>query len=202
MVGPDLLLRVVHLGFLLGLPELVHPSQRVGRTENGGRQTLNQLLQLQPVLSGELDLERRMIRAEHLGQHPMGIARGERPPVQPLLLSQLLALFQRDCDAGVRLDEEMVFREKTSEQHAVPVLVGALMHQVIDPLASRACVAPISELSPMGAQAVAQSTLLRIHVSIGFTLMYSERFQRGEGAGLRYISRAYDGPLKLIPQIS
>ena len=75
------------------------------------------------------------------------------------------------------------------------------MHQVIDPLASRACVAPISELSPMGAQAVAQSTLLRIHVSIGFTLMYGERLQRGEGAGLRYISRAYDGTLKLIPQI-
>ena len=75
------------------------------------------------------------------------------------------------------------------------------MHQVIDPLESRACMAPISELSPMGAQVVAQSTLLRTHVPIGFTLMYGERLQRDARTGLRCISRAYDGPCELIPQI-
>ena len=74
------------------------------------------------------------------------------------------------------------------------------MHQVIDPLASRARVAPISELSPMGAQAVAQSTLLQTHVRVRLTLMYGERLQRDAGTGLRYVSRVYDGPLKLIPQ--
>ena len=48
------------------------------------------------------------------------------------------------------------------------------MYQVIGLLASRACMEPISELSPMGTQAVAQSTLPCTHVSIWFTLMYCE----------------------------
>ena len=74
------------------------------------------------------------------------------------------------------------------------------MQQVIDLLASRACMAPISELSPMGAQAIAQSTLLQTHVSIRIPFMHGERLQRGDGAGLRYIPSAYDGSLKLLPQ--
>ena len=75
------------------------------------------------------------------------------------------------------------------------------MHQVIDPLASRARVAPISELSPMDAEAVAQRTRLQTHVSVWFALMYGERLQRDARADLCYISRADDGPLKLTPQI-
>ena len=74
------------------------------------------------------------------------------------------------------------------------------MHQVIDTLASRARVAPVSELSSVGAQAVAQSTLLRTHVSIWIALMHGERLQRDACAGLRYLSRADNGSLKLIPQ--
>ena len=75
------------------------------------------------------------------------------------------------------------------------------MHQVIDLLASRTCVAPISELSPMGAQPIAESTLLVAHVSIWSPLMHGERLQRGEGADLRYLPRVDDGPLELVPQI-
>ena len=129
------------------------------------------------MFSRELDLECRMVRAEHLRKHAVGVARRERPPVQPLLLRQLLALLQRDRDARARLDEKIVLRQKTGEQHAVPVLVGALMHEVIDTLASRARVAPISELSSMGAQAIAQSTLLWTHVSIWIALMHGERLR-------------------------
>ena len=74
------------------------------------------------------------------------------------------------------------------------------MHQVIDPLASRVCVTPVSELSPMGTQTLAKSTLLRTHVSVRLPVMHRERRQRDAGAGLRYIPSAYDGPLKLLPQ--
>ena len=75
------------------------------------------------------------------------------------------------------------------------------MHQVIDLLASRTCVAPISELSPMGAQAIAETTVLVAHVSIWSPLMHGERLQRGEGADLRYLTRVDDGPFELVPQI-
>ena len=74
------------------------------------------------------------------------------------------------------------------------------MHQVVDTLASRARVAPISELSSMGAQAVAQSTLILAHVSIWIPLMHSERLQRGASTGLCYLSRADDGLLELTPK--
>ena len=74
------------------------------------------------------------------------------------------------------------------------------MYEVIDLLMSRPCMAPISELSAVGAQANAQRTLLRTHVSIWFALVHGERLQCDASAGLRYISRADDGPLKFIPQ--
>ena len=74
------------------------------------------------------------------------------------------------------------------------------MNQVIDPLPSRGGMVPVSELSPMGTQAITQSPLLRTHVWVRLTLMYGERLQRDAGTGLRHVSRVYDGPLKLIPQ--
>ena len=86
---------------------------------------------------------------------------GHSPPVEVLVLSQLLALFQRDRYTRLRLNQQVVLGKETSEQHAVPVLVRAFVHQAIDGLSSRTHIQPIAELASVGTQPPAQRTLHR-----------------------------------------
>ena len=201
LAGADLDLGPVDLVLLPGLPELVDPTERVARPEQIRRKTFDQPFQLQTVLPGELDPEYRMVRSEHLRQQAVGEARGERPLVDALLAGQLLAFVQGDGNTHLRFDEQIVLGEKASEQHAVPVLVGALVHQVVDRLTSRARIEAVAELAGMSAQPPAQSALLRAHVPVGLVVMHGERLQGGARAGLGHVPGFDDRSLEPPSQV-
>ena len=127
-------------------------------------------------------------------------AGGHSPPVETLVLSQFLALFQRDRYTRLRLNEQVVLGKETSEQHAVPVLVRAFVHQAIDGLSARTRIRPIAELAPVCAQPPAQRTLLGTHVSVGLAEVYGKRLQRRARAGLGYLPRVRDGSFEPLSQ--
>ena len=155
------------------------------------------------MLPREPDLEHRKVESEHLGQHPMGEARGQRPLVRVFFLCQFLAFVQGDGDPRLRLDEQAVFGEEPGEQHSVPVLVGALLHQAFDrpALAAGAGVERVAELPCVGAQPPAQRPLPLVHVPVGFVLVHGERFQRRAGAGFRHVPGVRDGAFEMSSQI-
>ncbi|MES9989483.1 MAG: hypothetical protein ABW077_16375 [Candidatus Thiodiazotropha endolucinida] len=124
------------------------------------------------MFTGELDLENGMIRSEHLRQHAVREARGQRPFVYALFLRQLLTLIQRDGDTHLGLDQQVVFCKKPGKQHPVPVLIGTLVNEVVDTMAARARIGPVAELACMGAEPPAQGALRPIHVAIGFMVLY------------------------------
>ena len=67
----------------------------------------------------------------------VGEAGGQRPLVQAAaagLLGKFLAVLQGDGDAQVRFDEQVALRQEAGEQHSMPVLVGALLHQAANGL--------------------------------------------------------------------
>ena len=125
---------------------------------------------------------------------------GHSPPVEVLVLSQLLALFQRDRYARLRLHQQSILGKETGKQHAVPLLVCAFVHQAIDGLSSRTHIQPIAELTAMGAQPPAQRTLLGTHVFVGLAVVHGERFQRRTGTGFRHVPRVCYSSLELPSQ--
>jgi hypothetical protein len=56
----------------------------------------------------------------------------------------------------------------------MPVFVRAFRREVVDRLNTPAFVAPITQLSPVGAQAIAQLTLRRRHARPRLVVMHSE----------------------------
>ena len=60
----DLVAALVDLVLLLRLPELVDPAEAVVGREDVARQAREQLLQREPVLGGELDLQQHVVGAE------------------------------------------------------------------------------------------------------------------------------------------
>ena len=127
-------------------------------------------------------------------------AGGHPPLVEVFVLSQLLALFQRDRYTRLRLNEQVVLGKKTGEQHAVPLLVRAFVHQAIDGLSSRTRIQPVAELASMRTQPPAPRTLLGTHVSVGLAVVHGERFQRRTGTGFRHVPRVCYSSLELPSQ--
>ena len=142
-----------------------------------------------------------MIGPKYLGQHLVSKPPRHRPFVDVLVLRQLLALLQRNGDAFLRLDEQMVLGEKSGEQHSVPVLVGAFVYQVRDGLFPRA-ITPVSELAGVGAQPPAQRALLFAHMLVSFAMMHGERLQRRTSAGLRHVASLHHSSFKVSSDFS
>ena len=90
----------------------------------------------------------------------------------------------------------MVFGEESGEQHPVPVLISAFLHQAIDCLSAGACIAPVAELPGMGTQPPAERALLRAHVLVGFVLVHGEGFEGRPRTTLRHVAGVGDGALE------
>ena len=162
--GPpvDLVAALVDLVLLLGLPELVHPSQAVVGDEGPLRQAGEQFLQLQPLLRGEVDLQQHVVGAENLRQHPAGITRRKDEAVRGRwvsILGQFFALFQADGHA-VRVHEQMILGQEPGEEHPMPILVGEFLGQLVNGLRFIR-VPQVACLTAPGSQPVSQFLLLR-----------------------------------------
>ena len=153
------------------------------------------------MFAGEANRAGRVVRPEHLRQHALGEARGQRPLVGVLLLRQFRAFGQGDRDAQFRLDQQVVLGQEAGEQHAVRVLKGALVYHVIDRLRSRIGAEPVAELPGVGAQPQAQGALRAVHVLVGLGFGNGERLQRRPGAGLGDVARLHDGALQPPAQV-
>ena len=70
----------------------------------------------------------------------------------------------------------MVLGKRAREQHPMPVLVGALVDQVIDRVAAGTCVDPITQVLCVCSQTIAQLALRTAHVAVGLVVVYRERF--------------------------
>ena len=152
LVGADLRLGLVDLVLLVRLPELIDPAEAVVGLEHRARQTLQQVLQLRARFRRQRDLEHRIVLAEDLRQHPLGVVARELQPVRRLLAGEFLHLVERDRHARLRLDQQIGLGQEAREQHAVPVLVGAFLNEPSGRLRSRLRVAPVAELPAMRAQ--------------------------------------------------
>ena len=157
LLSPDPPLAAVHLRLLLRLPELVAPAERVLRVEDGCREAHEQALERDPALRGEADLHRRVVGPEDTGQHLAGVASCQRPGIRLALLGrQLLTLRDRYRHAE-RVYQEPVLGQEAGEQHPVPLLIGDLLDEGLQPVAHDA----VSELTRARAQRVAQPALVR-----------------------------------------
>ena len=196
-VRADLGLGLVDIRFFAGLPELVQPAERVRCGKHLDWRTSRQRFELLLVFLRQPYLEHRQVRPEHLRQHGPGEMCGQVPLVHVLLGRQLLALLQRDGYAHLRLDEQVILGKKPSEHHAVPVLVGTLLHQMFDGLV--ACVvALIADLPGMGPKPAPQATLRLIHVRVGLMMMDRQRLNRSPRTLLGHVAGISDSTLKLF----
>ncbi|HOF31407.1 MAG TPA: hypothetical protein PK441_11210, partial [Burkholderiaceae bacterium] len=131
------------------------------------------------MLGCKAQLEHRRAGLEHLRQHAGGQRAGQLPAAFGAFVGgQLVALFQGDGHAVVH--QQVVVGQKAGEQHAVPVLVGHLLGEVVHGL-HLAAVQGIAQLPAVGAQAAAQLTVLFAQVSKGRGLTHTKLFQRGTG---------------------
>ena len=140
--------------FFLDCPELIYPTERVRRREHIVWQAFDQFFQLQSMFRCEPNHQGGMIGPKHLRQHPVGKPCRKRPLVDVFFLCQILAFIERDGET-LWLDQQVIFGEEPGEQHSMPMLVGAFMHQMVNGLGSRTCIPPISELPTMRSQAAA-----------------------------------------------
>ena len=169
--------------------------------EGGGGQAFDQRFELEPVLPRRAQGEGRMVGAENLRQHAPAEARGERPLVRALVFGQLLALGERDGDAQFGLEQQAVLGEEASEQHAVPLLAGALLDQPVDGLPARARIAAVAELAGVDAQLAAQRALLRGHVRVGLALVDGQPFQRRARPALGNLAGVPGGPFEQASEL-
>ena len=160
----DLLAALVDLVLLLALPELVDPPERVVGGEDRDGQARQQLLQREPVVDRELDLQQHVVGAEDFGKHPAGIFRRQDEAVRcPLRPRQFLALREGDRHA-VRVHQEVVLREEAGEEHPVPVFVSEFLGQPVDLLRLPRLVPPVARLPPTGAEPLAERLVRRREV--------------------------------------
>ena len=199
-VRADLGLGLVDVRLPAGLPELVQPAERIRCGKHLGRQAGHQRLEALVVFPRQPHLEHRQVGPEHLRQHGSGEMRRHAPLVHVLPSRQLLALVQRDRNAHLRLDEQAVLGQKPSEQHAVPVLVGALLRQMLDGLGA-GVVALIAELTSMGTETAAQPTVVILHVTVRLTVGHGQCRQGGSRTGLGDLSCLHDDALDLPTRV-
>jgi hypothetical protein len=201
-VRADLLPGPIHLNFPVGLPILVDPSQAVIGQEHLTRQSLEEILQVGVRLGWQRHLQYRIIGAEDLWQHALGERAGQLQPVFPAFTRQLPAILQRDIHAGLRLDQQIGFRQKTGEQHAMPMFIGALCRQPINRLHATSLIATISKLTAMRSQRITQLALLRCHARPWLVVMYCKLFNHFARTGLGNAPRRPDGIFKTMAQFA
>ena len=122
----------------------------------------------------------------------MGEAGGQRPLVQAAaagLLGEFLAVFQGDGDAQIRFDEQVALGQEAGEQHAVPVLVGAFLHQAANGLLAGGGVAAVAKLPGMGAEAAAQLALGAVQMVVGVPVANCQSLQGGASGFLCNVAR-------------
>ena len=99
LVGADLHLGLVDLVLLVRLPELVDPAEAVVGLEHRLRQTLQQVLHLGARFRRQRDLKHRIVLAEDLRQHPLGIVAGQFAASPSPSRGRVPALVECDGDA-------------------------------------------------------------------------------------------------------
>ena len=154
-VGADLPLLPIDLLLPLGLPELVGPAERIRGLEHGCGQLIQQPFEFLPRLWGEGEFQHRIVPAENLREHSFRAPRRELPGIHTLAVCQFPAVFQRQVDTVLRVSEKSVLGQKTGEEHAVPVLVGHLMDEMIDTLGALLPIELVSSLPASHPKAVA-----------------------------------------------
>ena len=114
---------------------------------------------------------------------------------------QLLALLHRDGHARGRLNEQVILSQEASEQHTVPVFVGAFVDEPVDGLCAAFLVEHVAQLPAMGAKPIAQGPLLRRHGAMWLVMVDSQRSQRRSRTGFGSLSRIDDDLIKLLSQV-
>ena len=192
---------MVDLILLLRLPELIHPTQGIGRSEHVRRKRVEQPLEFHAMLGGEGDLQERVVRPEDLRKHALGATRSERPHILAGFLGQLLGFAQAHCHPTLWFDQEFVLGQEAGEQHPVPVFVRALRDKVLDAeLSSRLLL--VAKLAGPRAELVARLLVFRRHVLVETRLVHGQRFEGGTRAGFGHVARLDDHALELASQIT
>ena len=129
----DLALGGVDLLLLLRLPELVDPAERVVGGEHLAREAGEDLLQRVLALRREPQLQhgssRRKIPGSIAAANALATTHRSRAPA---VVRELLAVGERDRDAVLRVDQQVVLGQEPGEQHPVPLLVRALLDQALE----------------------------------------------------------------------
>ena len=139
-------------------------------------------------LIGELDLQQHVVNPKDLGQHPTGVTSRQNEPVgSAFRRGQLLAFGQRDRHA-VRVHQQVILRQEAGEQHAVPVLVGKFLGELVDLLGDRRLVAPITGLDPPGSKLLAKRFVSQREVAERFGGIDGPPLERGTRDRFRQIA--------------
>ena len=197
--GADLLLAVVHLLFLLALPELIHPAQTIIGGEHRCGQVVDDAFQGVTALGREAHLHCGVIQGKEAGQHGCGVAGGQVPGIGGALLrGQFRTVLQGDGHACFGMDEEVVFGQEAGEQHPVPLLIGDLLHQQV-PAHTDAALPDetAAEKGGPGPQRHPQPALLLAHRGIGLGLLHGQGDQDRCGCVLCDPAGADDGSFQL-----
>ena len=199
----DLLPTGVHLVLALRLPELVGPTKAVVGGEDLGGQLVQQGPQGHLVVGGEAQLQHGIIAAEHTGEDLARKAAGQLEAVAGAQFwSQLIAIGQghRHVAVGGIGAQQIVLGEEAREEQAVPMLVGGIGHQMLQPLVAIG-IALISCSTPPGAKSVAQQALLHAHVGAVFALVHGEVLQGGAHGLFGLLPRMERGAGKEVAEV-
>jgi hypothetical protein len=110
---------------------------------------------------------------------------------------QLVAFGQRDRHA-VRVHQQVILRQKTGEQHAVPVLVGKFLGKLVYLLAT-VSMAPITGLHPPGSKLLAKHFVNQGKVAKRFVGIDGPPLERGTRDRFRQITGVDDRVFQLSP---
>jgi hypothetical protein len=124
-------------------------------------------------------------------------------PIDTALSPKFPTFIQGNRNLTVRLDQEFVLGEKASEQHSMPMLVGALPFQSRYLLRTALVISLIAELATVSAQAIAKLPLVGSHARPGFVMMDRQLlFENFDGAFLAYRAGFPNSSFKLLPEFA
>jgi len=164
--------------FLGGLPELVGPPEGVVGGEDFAGQVVENLLEFDADFGSHRHFKDGIARAEDLWQCLLSEAGGECLCFDPFLAGQILAFFHRDCDAGSRLDDQVVLGEEAGKEQAMPLFVGDFVCQPGDGLCALLFISHITKLAATGTELVAELALLRVHGGVRLMVRHSQGIER------------------------
>ena len=175
LVGANLHAGIVDLLLPLRLPELVGPAEGIAGGEDLLWKGVEEISQSFSIVRWKGKRQHRIVAAEHGRQRGRGKATGELEPILgPEIRRQLLAFLQGHGNIAVGLvgDEQVVLGQESGEQEPVPVLVGGVLRETLDFLATAANVPLVSHRLATRPQAIAELALLAGHVRTVVPLMH------------------------------